>query len=181
MNFSEEKFEILLANAEISRRAGELAAQIAREAESMGVRSLTVLWLAEGAAPFAEELARGMDIDMNFSSVRVSSYGNSRKSSGHPEIFGEFPDLRNADVLVVDDILDTGATLRKVLDCVSAAGARNVKSCVLLNKKISTEKRASADYVGFEIEDAFVFGFGMDLEGDFRNLPHVMKLKGNSA
>lgn len=177
MNVSEDDFEMLVSAAEISRRAGELGGQITREAERDGVRSLTVLWLAEGAAPFAEELSRGMDINMNFLSVRVSSYGNSRKSSGEPEISGDFPDLRGADVLVVDDILDTGATLRKILDLAEASGARSVKSCVLLNKRISGAKLAAADYVGFEIGDAFVFGFGMDLEGGFRNLPHVMKLK----
>ncbi len=165
----------LISAAAIATRLSALSVDIAARYDQ---RAVVMVVLMDGAFCFAADLCRalpGLDVRLHFQ--RASSYRGTL-SSGTVTL-AELPDLTGADVLLVDDILDTGRTLAAAVAATRAAGASSVATCVLLDKPARrvADGLPSADHVGFTIPDHFIVGYGLDLDGKFRHLPDVCVLK----
>ncbi len=169
------KIEEKISAGKIRSRVDELAAQISKDYEG---KSLLILVLANGGIFFGVDLLRKIAVPAEVECVRISSYKNGTTSSGTPEIFGNLQpeNFRGNDVLIVDDIIDTGTTLRKIRDQIENFGARSVKISAFLSKRSRRKIEIEADYVGFEIEDCFAVGYGLDFAGKFRKLPVIGKI-----
>ena len=136
---------VLIGGAEIARRVEELGAEISAWVASRGV-SLVVVWLAEGAVYFAADLTRKIACkSMRIHSLKVSSYGDGRTPLHEPRVVGGLPDVAGADVLLIDDILDTGHTYETVSGMLLRAGAASVRGCFLLDKRTGVSKKVSGD------------------------------------
>ncbi len=163
----------LIGEAELRRRVDELADAMAAALP----RDVTLLVLLKGAFVFAGDLLRALGrrgLAPRVEFLRVSSYGHGTVPRGKVEVIGDVPGtLRGRDVLVVDDIQDTGRTLAHVLSLLRAAGARRVWTCVLLDKPSRREVEVAPDFVGFEVPDVFVVGYGIDRAERHRELPFV--------
>ncbi len=168
---------ILITQSQIHNRVAELGAEI--EATHDG-EDLTLLVILHGSILFAADLMRAMSLPVYLESFRVASYHGGATSSGKVsmEQAETLKNLAGQHVLVVDDILDTGRTLHAVTDLLrDEVGAASVRSCVLLDKQVPRRVEISADFTGFEIEDAFVIGYGLDYQGKYRNLPFIGTLR----
>jgi hypoxanthine phosphoribosyltransferase len=137
-------------------------------------RELVLVCILKGAFMFLSDLARYLQIPVNVDFVRLASYGTGMKSSGRIEITKdvELP-LEGRDVLIVEDIVDSGRTLQFLKDRLSLASPRSVKICALLDKKPRREVEVEVDYIGKEIPDVFVVGYGIDFNEGYRNLPEI--------
>lgn len=168
---------VLINHADIQKRVGELAAEISNWLETDDdADAPLILWLAEGALYFAADLTRKIKCDpLEIRSLKVSSYGLANASSGKPVIAGTLPDVHGRKVLLVDDILDTGHTLETVYGELATGGAKEIRTCFLLDKKTGKTKYLKPDYVGFEVENVFVFGYGLDYSERGRNFPDIMR------
>ena len=170
----EEVESVLIGETEIAARVRELAADIERDFVN---RDLLVVALLTGTVPFLADLVRHIALPMRLDFMGVSSYGNNT-APGELVFTKELRlEAQNRDVLLVDDILDTGKTLRAVIDKLNALRPRSLKTCVLLEKKSRRAEQITADYVGFEVPDAFVVGYGLDYAERYRNLPFIGILK----
>ena len=144
-----------------------------------------MLAVLKGSFVFASDLSRrlcklGKQVELDF--ISASSYGANTESSGNVEIkLVSSPDFTDKYVLVVDDIIDTGSTLSAIHDIVKNSGAADVKSCVLLDKISRREVDFKPDYIGFEVPDVFLVGYGMDGAGKFRCLPYITSLEDAKA
>lgn len=170
-----KKREILFDSARIKSAVEKVAIEISCYVSSNGIRRLDVLWVAEGAVMFAADLLRALppDLQTRVSSIRVSSYGDALSPVGEPVLQGDIRRFKDRDVLVVDDVLDTGGTMRALLEALKSAGARSVKSCVLISKRFSGKRAVEADFKCFEAGSEFVYGYGLDFKGMYRNLADI--------
>jgi hypoxanthine phosphoribosyltransferase len=172
---------ILIPQDRIAERVRQLAAQITADHSSANRDGgeITIVPIMTGAMIFASDLIRQIPIAMKIGLMMVSSYpGSSIRSRGAQMIASQVGDIRGRHVLVLDDILDSGGTLNTVVPSLREMGATSVKSCVLLRKDRPTAHAVHADYVGFEIPDTFVVGYGLDYNDYYRNLPDIVTLKG---
>ncbi len=162
---------VLIEAAAIARRVAELGAEISAAYEGQGV---TIVALYNGAVCFAADLMRHLPGPVRFEALCVASYEGTQ-STGTVRFRQEpLPDLRGHHVLVVDDILDTGRTLRAVCHRLQIETApASLKTAVLLRKQHATAAGLCADWTGFEIGNEFVIGYGLDFDGLFRNLPYI--------
>jgi hypoxanthine phosphoribosyltransferase len=166
---------VLFTEAEIKRRVRGLAREIK---QVYGDREFTLIALINGAVMFTADLMRQIDNPVRLDCVRVSSYGSGTKSVGAPQILADLTlDIANRDVLIIDDILDTGKTLALVTALAKKLKPASLRSCVLLDKKARREVAFEADFVGFEIPNKFVVGYGLDFAERYRNLPCIGVLK----
>ncbi len=141
-------------------------------------REIIIITLLDGAIVFTADLIRHLAIPLRLDCLRVSSYGNSTDPETAPRILSTLKsDVAGKHVLLVDDILDTGNTLRRVHDEVSSKLPASVHSCVFLDKPERRQNSFKADWVGFSIPDEFVVGYGLDYAGRYRQLPYVATLK----
>ena len=172
---------VLISQGDIARRVRELAGQITADHTSGGNDGeITIVPILTGAMIFCGDLIRQIPIAMRISLLTVSSYpGRSVQSQGASVINQQLGDLRGRHVLLVDDILDSGGTLRLILPMLESLGPASVKSCVLLRKDRPSARAVNVDYVGFEIPDEFVVGYGLDFNDYYRNLPDIVTLKKN--
>jgi hypoxanthine phosphoribosyltransferase len=167
---------ILFHAATIQARVDELAAQITEDYRG---RELTVVAVLTGALMFTADLLRRIPLPLKLDCVSVASYHGGTETSGEVQFDQiSLPDIEGRHVLVVDDILDSGLTLDAITkrfykDC----GPESVRICALFSKRRVRIKEVEAQYVGFEIEDEFVVGYGMDYQERYRNLPYVGVLK----
>ena len=167
--------EVLLTDLQIKRRVRSLAVEIK---QVYGDGEFTIISLINGAVMFTCDLMREIDNPVRLDCIRVSSYGSKTKSIGTPQIIHSLTlDIAKRDVLVIDDILDTGKTLKLVSELVRALGPASLRTCVLLDKKARREVALEADFVGFEIPDRFVVGYGLDFAERYRNLRGIGVLK----
>lgn len=165
---------VLISEAQIARRVRELTAQLERDYAG---RELVVVALLTGTVMFLADLIRHLSLPLRLDFIGVSSYGAGTES-GELVITKELRlEVRGRDVLVVDDILDTGRTLQRVLTKLRALNPRQLRACVLLDKPQRRIEKVAADYVGFEIPDFFVVGYGLDFAERYRNLPFIGVLK----
>jgi hypoxanthine phosphoribosyltransferase len=165
---------VLIPQAQINRRVRDLTAQIQRD---FAGRDLIVVSLLNGTVMFLADLIRHLSLPLRLDFIGVSSYRDGTES--RELIFTKELrlEVRGRDVLVVDDILDTGKTLKQVLAKLRVLRPRRIKVCVLLEKKARRIEKVRADYVGFQIPDLFVVGYGLDFAERYRNLPFVGVLR----
>ena len=165
---------VLIDEKQIATRVSELAADIERDFIE---RDLLVVALLTGTVPFLADLIRNITLPLRLDFMGVSSYGNNT-APGELVFTKELKlEAKNRDVLIVDDILDTGKTLRAVMDKLDALQPRSLRTCVMLEKKSRRSENITADYVGFDVPDAFVVGYGLDYAEKYRNLPFIGVLK----
>jgi hypoxanthine phosphoribosyltransferase len=161
---------VLITQPQLARRIEVLAREIERDFRG---RETVVVALLSGTVMFLGDLIRHLNLPMRLDFMGVSSYGAGTES-GDLVITKELRlDVRGRDVLLVDDILDTGKTLTRVMRMLRALKPRRIKTCVLLNKAGRRVEKIKADYVGFEIPNYFVIGYGLDYAERYRNLPFV--------
>ncbi len=172
---------VLISGERIARRVGELAERITADhspPRMPGDAQITLVPILTGAMIFAADLIRAIPLPMRINLVTVSSYpGQSIRSHGSQVLGRQLEHVRGRHVLLVDDILDSGGTLATVVPLLQEMGAETVRTCVLLRKRLPEPPRVEADYVGFEIPDAFVVGYGLDYDNLYRNLPDIVVLK----
>ena len=166
-----KKRNILLSKETIDSRIQELGKEITKDYEG---KRIYVLSLLRGSFIFTADLVRALDTKVKVGFMTTSSYGHSENSSGEVKIVSDIPDnIEGYDVLIVDDIVDTGYTMEFIIEHVKKLGAASVKSCVLLDKPSRRKVDLSPDYCCFEIDDLFVVGYGLDYNGYYRNVPYV--------
>jgi hypoxanthine phosphoribosyltransferase len=166
---------VLFDETAILRRLDELAAQISQEYRD---RELTVIAVLNGSLMFMADLLRRIPLPLKLDCLSVASYHGQAETSGEV-IFKQIalPDVVDRHILLLDDILDSGHTLAAIRDKLETAKPRSIRACVLLSKKKRRARQVDADYVGFEIEDEFVVGYGLDFMERYRNLPCIGVLR----
>jgi|SRR5690606_290988 len=166
---------ILVTEQAIKRRTRRLGTEIH---ETYGDEEITVIAIINGALLFTADLLRAISNPVRLDCIRISSYRNETRSLGRPQLLHSLTlDVTNRHVLLIDDILDTGKTLSMVVDLIHQLNPASIKTCVLLDKKGRREVPFDADFVGFEIPDKFVVGYGLDFAERYRNLPCIGVLK----
>lgn len=165
----------LLSETEIQAGVERLAARIV---DSYCNRSLTLVGVMTGSVVFLADLMRRIDLPVRVGMIQARSYRGGETRPGELTIHSELiPDVRGREVLLVDDIFDTGRTLQALVERFHSLGAASVRSCVLLSKPSRVEVDYRPEYVAFEIPDEFVVGYGMDYLDAYRNLPYVAALE----
>jgi hypoxanthine phosphoribosyltransferase len=173
---------VLISQDRIAQRVRQLARQITDDHAALeatgSTGEVTIVPILTGALVFCADLIRHVSIHMQIGLLTVSSYpGSTIRSQGAQVLSRQMGDLTGRHVLVLDDILDSGGTLRLVVPILREAGAASVKSCVLLRKDRPAARETPVDYVGFDIPDEFVVGYGLDFNNYYRNLPDIVTLK----
>lgn len=170
---------ILIDRTAIARRVAEMGAQIASDLElDTGADRLVVVPVMTGALVFAADLVRTMPMRLRLELISASSYpGQATTSQGVSLGNGPTDELTGAHVLILDDIFDSGRTLAAVRGLVEAIGPASVRTAVLLRKEVDRAVDMEPDYVGFDVPDAFVVGYGLDYDGWYRNLPNIAVLR----
>lgn len=167
----DKKVNILITKEQIESRVAELGAEISKDYDG---KNLYVLSLLRGSFIYAADLVRSINIPVKIGFMTTSSYGDSETSSGKVKVVNDIPDdIEGFDVLVVDDIVDTGITMDFVINHVKSLKARSVKSCVLLDKPERRKLNLTPDYCCFQIPDVFVVGYGLNYGDYYRNVPYV--------
>ena len=167
-----ERIEVLLSEEAVNERIAQIGAQISKDYEGKNVHLICVL---KGGAPFMCELAKRITCQVSFDFMSVSSYGAGTSSSGIVKIVKDLDEpLEGKDVIIVEDIIDSGRTLSHLMDIFKKRNPNSIRLCTLLDKP---ERRAvkgvDVDYVGFNIPDEFVVGYGLDYDQRYRNLPYI--------
>ena len=169
--------KVILSAEEINSRIMGIAEEINRHYQDT-VREIILITLLDGAIVFTADLIRHLSVPLRLDCIRVSSYGNSTNPETAPRILGSLKsDVEDKHVLLVDDILDTGNTMKKVFTEVSARNPASLKTCVFLDKPDRRQNNFQADWSGFSIPDEFVVGYGLDYAGRYRELPYLGTLK----
>ncbi len=169
------KKEILIAKAAIDKRVSELAEAISRDYEG---KELILIGVLKGAFIFMADLIRQLRSPCKIDFVRLASYGTGTMSSGSIMITKDIETpIKGTDVLIVEDIVDTGLTLSFLVERLKERDPRSLKVCVFLDKKERRKVPFEADYIGFDIQDCFVVGYGLDFNEMYRFLPDVYEIK----
>jgi len=168
---------ILLDQQQIATKVAELGCQISAD---FAGKEVTVVSILRGAIVFTADLMRQIDLPLELDFIGAQSYGDGMESSGLVNILKQLDgEVRGRHILLVDDILDTGYTLKAVSDILLKARPAALKIAVLLDKPVRRKVEINADYLGFAIDPVFVVGYGMDLAQQYRNLPYIGVLKEN--
>ena len=170
-----DRLIVLLNQQQIARKVAELGAQITRDFEG---ESVVLVGVLKGATIFLADLAREIKLDATFDFIAVSSYGNSREQSGEVKLMKDVDQsVDGKNIILVEDILDTGLTLTYLKKVLLAHKPKALKIAALLDKASRRKMPITGDYVGFEIPDEFVVGYGLDFAERFRNLPDICVLE----
>jgi hypoxanthine phosphoribosyltransferase len=166
---------VLFDERTILRRLDEIAAQISNDYRD---RELTVIAVLNGSLVFMSDLMRRIQLPLRLDCLSVASYHGKAETSGEV-IFKQVapPDVKGRHVLILDDILDSGHTLAAIREKLETAHPRSIRVCVLLSKRKQRAREVDADYLGFEIENEFVVGYGLDYDERYRNLPCIGVLR----
>jgi hypoxanthine phosphoribosyltransferase len=163
--------DILIDRYAIQARIYKMAQEIGA---AYGENEFLLMPLLTGSIIFVADLVRHLPIRMKIDVMAVSSYpGKSTSNQGTRVLYPNTFDVQGKHVLVIDDILDSGRTLSSVREILTNSGAKSVRTCVLLRKLIPGKPQIAADYIGFDIPDEFVVGYGLDFDGYYRNLPDI--------
>ncbi len=175
----EDDLEILISEADIQRRVQELADQISRDYSKKG--ELILVGVLKGAFIFLADLSRRLTIPRSIEFMAVSSYEKgSQESSAVRVVMDMRKNIEGQHVLLVEDIVDTGRTLHFLKELLAARKPSSVKTCALVRKPDCTEVDTTVDYLGFEIPDAWVVGYGLDYDEENRTLPYIAAMKSGS-
>ena len=167
--------EILLSEEQISEKVKELGEKITRDYEGM---DLLVVVILKGSVIFASDLLRQIKKPVEIDFMAVSSYGNGAKTTGVVKIIKDLNDpIEGKNVLIIEDILDSGRTLSNLVELLKTRNPNSVEICTLLNKPDRREAEVDTKYSGFDIPDEFVIGYGLDYAEKYRNLPYIGILK----
>ena len=173
--FANPNLEILISEEKLRERIKELGGQITRDYAG---RNPLLIGVLKGACFFLSDLLRAIDTRLGIEFMAISSYGSSTRTSGEVRIMKDLDvPIEGRDILVVEDIVDTGLTLSYLLANLASRGAASVKLAALLDKFERREKEVKIDYLGFQIPDHFVVGYGLDFAERYRNLPFIAVLK----
>ena len=166
-----DKIKVLYTEEQVNERIRQMGEEISRDYEGKSIHLVAIL---KGATFFACELAKRITVPVTLDFMSVSSYGDATVSSGIVKINKDLDEhIEGKNVLVVEDIVDTGNTLSYLLDNLQKRGSASVKLCTLLSKPDRREKDVKVDYTGFVIPDKFVVGYGLDYAQNYRNLPYI--------
>ena len=166
---------ILYTEKDIQKRAKELGKQISRDYEG---QELIMLGTLKGAVMWMSELMKYVTCDVKIDFVSASSYGSSTTSSGIVKITKDIDmNIYDKNVLIIEDIVDTGTTLKYLKEYLSDRNPRSVRICTMLDKPSRRKNDLVADYIGFEVEDLFIIGYGLDYDQKYRNLPYISYLE----
>lgn len=178
--FTNPNLEVLFSEAHIQKRITELGAQITSEYRG---RDLVLVGVLKGSCVFMADLMRAIDLELTIDFMSVSSYKDGTVSTGDVEILKDLSNpIRDKDVIVVEDIVDTGLTLSRLMEILSSRGANSIKLATFLDKpdpRIKTELKI--DYTGFVVPNRFLVGYGLDAAGRYRNLPFIAVVKDPAA
>lgn len=167
----DKKRNVLFSEEQISSRISELGKIITNDYKG---KKLYVLSLLRGSFVYAADLVRSIEVNTKIGFMTTSSYGHSETSSGSVKVINDIPDnIEGWDVLIVDDIVDTGITMDFVVNHVKKLSPASIKTCVLLDKPSRRKVEIKPDYCCFEIEDVFVVGYGLNYGDYYRNIPYV--------
>lgn len=167
----QERVRVLLSEEEVDRRIREIGEQISRDYAGKSIHLVCVL---KGGSFFMCELAKRITVPVSLDFMSVSSYGSDTKSSGVVKIVKDLDEpLKGKDVLVVEDIVDSGRTLSYLLEILQERGPASLRLCTLLDKPDRRVIDVKVDYTGFQIPDEFVVGYGLDYDQMYRNLPYI--------
>ena len=171
-----EKIRVLLDEETVEKRICEVAAQISEEYKGKEIHMICVL---KGGVFFMCELAKRISVPVSLDFMCVSSYGDATTSSGVVRIAKDLDEsIEGKDVLIVEDIIDSGRTLYYLIDVLKKRNPKSIQLCTLLDKPERRERDVKVDYVGFEIPDEFVVGYGLDYAQKYRNLPYIGVVEG---
>ena len=177
--FTNPNLEVLISTEQLQNRISELGAEITRDYAGKNPLLIGVL---KGACTFLSDLMRAADIQLGIEFMAISSYGASMRTSGEVRILKDLDvAIEGRHILVVEDIVDTGLTLNYLLANLKSRGAASVKLAALLDKFERREKEVPIDYLGFQIPDKFVVGYGLDYAERYRNLPFIGVVKDPNA
>lgn len=163
--------DVLIDEATLARRIAELGAQISADYAD---KDLALVAILKGSFMFLADLSRALSVECTTDFLGLSSYGHRTTTSGVVQITSDLSaPIEGRDVLVVEDIIDTGLTMRYLLDNLQTRKPKSLKICTLLHKPARTKVEVPIDYVGFTIDDHFVIGYGLDFQDRFRNVPYI--------
>ncbi len=170
-----QDLEPMFSAEQIAKRVRELGAQIERDYQG---KELVLLGVLKGSYIFISDLARAIDLPLSVDFIGLSSYGEATESSGVVKITSDLAKpIERKHVLIVEDIVDTGLTMRYLLDNLATRRPASVKLCTLLHKPSRARTRIPIDYLGFQVEDRFVVGYGLDAADMYRNVPFIGVLR----
>ncbi|EOD01136.1 hypoxanthine phosphoribosyltransferase [Caldisalinibacter kiritimatiensis] len=167
--------QVLITEEELQNKIKELGEQITEDYKG---KDLILICVLKGAVMFMADLAKNIDLPLTMDFMAVSSYGSSTESSGVVKIIKDLDtSIEGKEVLIVEDIIDTGLTLSYLLENLKSRGPKSVKICTLLDKPERRKADIKYDYKGFTVPDEFVVGYGLDFDEKYRNLPYICVLK----
>ncbi len=164
---------ILIARGAISDRVRSLGEEITKSLEDVEEQQIALVAVMTGSLIFVADLMRHLPMKIQIQLMSASSYiGESTKTNNDP-LLGKLPDVKDTHVLLVDDILDSGKTLTRIRNGLIEMKPKSIQSCVLLRKKLESAMNVPCEHIGFDIEDEFVVGYGLDYDGYYRNFPDI--------
>lgn len=174
-NLEKDIDKVLITQSMLNHRIRELGKEITKD---YGGKDVVLVGILKGAMPFLCDLMREIDLPLSLDTMCISSYGNDTVSSGKVNIKKDLDkDVRGKNVIIVEDIVDTGITLSLLVSLLKERGADSVEIAVCLNKKERRQKEVLLKYIGFDVPDEFIVGYGCDYAEKYRNLPDVCTLK----
>lgn len=166
---------VLVTEEQLKSKVEALGKEIT---EHYNGEEVIVIGVLKGCTVFMSDLIRCIDLPLQIDFMVASSYGNDTKTSGNVKIIKDINvDVHNKNVIIVEDIIDTGLTMKNLKEIFEVRQCKSIKICTLLDKKERRKVEVSADYVGFDIPDEFVVGYGLDYAGKYRNIPEICVLK----
>lgn len=168
--------EVLLGAEAIARRVGQLGEQITADYRDRGARGPLFIGLLKGSFVFLADLVRRVDLPLEIDFMALASYGRATVPGAVSMLKDIAADVAGRDVLIVEDICDTGRSLRAAQELIAGRAPASLRTCVLLDKPSRREVEVPLDYIGFEIPDRFVVGYGLDIEERHRNLPDIVAI-----
>lgn len=170
-----EKIRVMISEEEVDKRIREIGAEIT---EKYAGKEILLICVLRGGSFFLCELAKRINLDVKIDFMSVSSYGGGTESSGHIKIIKDLEEsVENRNVIVVEDIIDSGRTLSHLLELLKSRQPASLALCTLLDKPDRRVVEVPVDYTGFKIEDYFVVGYGLDYDQKYRNLPFIGKVE----
>ena len=172
MNVEDKNREVVLTKEQIAERVASLGKEISKDYDG---KNLLVISLLKGSFIFTADLVRAISVPVHVEFMITSSYGHGESSTGklHIEKDVDVEDLSSYDVLIVDDIVDSGVTMHGTMELLRSRNPKSIKSCTLLDKPSRRVAEISPDYCGFSIEDKFIVGYGLNYKDHFRNIDHI--------